>query len=61
MLSTHNGTSFASRAALDLSREIADSSYDWELWFDPAGALAYTSPSCERITGYPPEDRKSVV
>ncbi|HSD58081.1 MAG TPA: PAS domain S-box protein, partial [Methanotrichaceae archaeon] len=33
-------------------RTVADYTYDWELWLDPAGRLLYCSPSCERITGY---------
>ena len=33
-------------------RTVADFTYDWEYWIDPAGALVYVSPSCERITGY---------
>lgn len=33
-------------------RTIADFNYDWELWENPDGTLRYTSPSCERITGY---------
>jgi len=32
---------------------VADFAYDWELWILPDGSLAYVSPSCERITGYP--------
>jgi len=36
-------------------RTIADMTYDWEYWQDPDGSLRYVSPSCERITGYPPE------
>jgi PAS domain S-box-containing protein/putative nucleotidyltransferase with HDIG domain len=34
-------------------RIVADFAYDWELWLLPGGSLAYVSPSCERITGYP--------
>jgi PAS domain S-box-containing protein len=33
-------------------RTVADYTYDWELWQDPAGRWLYCSPSCERITGY---------
>ncbi len=35
-------------------RTIADYAYDWEYWIDPDGRLLWMSPSCERITGYPP-------
>jgi PAS domain S-box-containing protein len=36
-------------------RMVADFTYDWEYWQDPAGALRYVSPACERITGYTAE------
>lgn len=36
-------------------RTIADFSYDWDGWIAPDGSYLYVSPSCERITGYPPE------
>jgi PAS domain S-box-containing protein len=36
-------------------RLLADSTYDWELWLSPAGQPLYSSPSCERITGYAPD------
>lgn len=31
---------------------LADKTHDWELWVKPDGSIEYTSPSCERITGY---------
>lgn len=33
-------------------RLIADSTDDWVYWVGPDGDLRYTSPSCERVTGY---------
>jgi diguanylate cyclase (GGDEF)-like protein/PAS domain S-box-containing protein len=49
----------SSRAALLLSeqryRMVADYNYDWESWIGPDGQVIYVSPSCKRITGYPPE------
>jgi len=36
-------------------RTIADFAYDWEIWTGTEGNVLYCSPSCERITGYPPE------
>ncbi len=36
-------------------RMVADYNYDWESWIDPDGLPIYISPSCERISGYPPE------
>jgi PAS domain S-box-containing protein len=37
-------------------RTIADFTYDWEYWMAPDGSLHWVSPSCERITGYRPEE-----
>lgn len=33
-------------------RRILDFTYDWEYWENLDGSIRYTSPSCERITGY---------
>jgi diguanylate cyclase (GGDEF)-like protein/PAS domain S-box-containing protein len=49
----------ASRAALLESERrykmVADYNYDWESWIGPDGEAIYISPSCERISGYPPQ------
>jgi len=37
-------------------RTLVDWTYDWEQWVDSEGNYVYNSPSCERITGYPPEE-----
>jgi diguanylate cyclase (GGDEF)-like protein/hemerythrin-like metal-binding protein/PAS domain S-box-containing protein len=37
-------------------RDIAEYTYDWDYWLGPDGHLIYVSPSCERITGYRPEE-----
>jgi PAS domain S-box-containing protein len=37
-------------------RTVADFTYNWEYWTDPQQNMRYVSPSCERITGYRPED-----
>ena len=37
-------------------RTMVDFSYDWEKWMLPSGNYKYNSPSCERITGYTPND-----
>jgi len=37
-------------------RTLADYTYDWEAWINPEGVYKYVSPSCERITGYSPEE-----
>lgn len=33
-------------------RMLADYTYDWEYWIDTDESVRYTTPSCERITGY---------
>ena len=33
-------------------RMLADYTYDWEYWIGPDEKIQYTTPSCERITGY---------
>lgn len=40
-------------------RTMADFAYDWECWLSPQGELVYTSPSCERVTGYSVEAFKN--
>ncbi len=40
----------------DFFHRFADLSYTWESWCNPAGKFIYVSPSCERITGYTPEE-----
>jgi len=37
-------------------RTVADFAYDWEYWIGPDGRAIYVSPSCERITGYGPDE-----
>jgi PAS domain S-box-containing protein len=37
-------------------RIIADTAYYWETWRALDGSYLYVSPSCERITGYRPEE-----
>jgi PAS domain S-box-containing protein len=42
----------ALRTSEEKYRFVADNTYEWEFWLDPKGALVYSSPSSERITGY---------
>jgi len=35
-------------------RTVADFTYNWEYWANLDGTMQYVSPSCERISGYPP-------
>ena len=37
-------------------RTVADLTYSWEAWTGPDQQFIYISPSCERITGYRPEE-----
>jgi PAS domain S-box-containing protein len=37
-------------------RTMANFTYDWEYWISPGGDIVYSSPSCQRITGYTPEE-----
>jgi PAS domain S-box-containing protein len=37
-------------------RTVSDFAYDWEYWIGPEGNYLYVSPSCERITGYGPDE-----
>lgn len=37
-------------------RMLADFTHDWEYWIAPDGNYFYVSPSCERITGYHPDE-----
>ncbi len=36
-------------------RTVADFTYDWEYWTSMDGTSQYVSPSCERISGYTPQ------
>jgi len=46
----------ALRESEERLRAIADYSYDWEVWVGPDGALLWTCPAAERVTGYTPEE-----
>lgn len=37
-------------------RTIADFTVNWEFWLHPGGHFIYSSPSCQRITGYGSDD-----
>ncbi len=40
-------------------RTVADNTDDWEFWLDPEGRFLYSSPSCQQMTGYTPENFKA--
>ena len=44
------------RESTNTLRIVADFTYDWEYWRSPDGRFLYISSSCERITGYTPEE-----
>ena len=46
----------ALRESEERFRTFIDFTYDWEYWLAPDGQFIYISPSCERITGYSPEE-----
>jgi PAS domain S-box-containing protein len=46
----------ALRESEERFRTVADYAYDWEDWSGPNAELLFVSPSCERITGYTPEE-----
>jgi PAS domain S-box-containing protein len=46
----------ALRAAEERFRTVADFTWGWEYWRDVDHRLIYSSPSCERITGYTPAE-----
>ena len=46
----------ALRESEEKFRTLVEWTYDWEIWLDPRGNIIYNSPSCERITGYGPEE-----
>lgn len=51
-------TEIALKDSKEKFHTIADFSYDWEYWINPQDEFIYISPSCERITGYSPNEFK---
>jgi len=39
-------------------KTLADYTYNWEFWISPNNTFNYISPSCQRITGYTPNEFK---
>jgi PAS domain S-box-containing protein len=52
----HKQADDAQRASEAKFHNLADWTYDWELWMGPDANILYTSPSSERITGYRQEE-----
>ena len=46
----------AVRASETKYRVVTDNTYDWEYWRTPDGRFAYSSPSCQRLTGHEPAE-----
>ena len=55
-ISSRTGIEKALRDSEEKMRTLADYTYDWESWIGSDGSYLYVSPSCERITGYKPEE-----
>jgi len=49
-------TEEALRVSEEKFRTVLDFTHDWEYWIAPDGRFIYNSPSCERITGYHPDE-----
>lgn len=43
------------KTSQDQLKIIADHTYDWEYWRGPSGGYLWISPSCQEISGYPPD------
>ena len=56
MRAEHKRTEVALRESERKYRVVADNTYDWEFWTDPAGRFLYSSPSCLRVTGRTQEE-----
>ena len=59
LIKTEQERELAQKALLESEekfRTVANYNYDWEYWISPDGDLLYVSPSCERITGYLPDE-----
>ncbi len=52
----HKRAEMALQESEEKFRTLVDWTYDWEKWLDPQGDIVYMSPSCERITGYSPDE-----
>lgn len=55
-ITQRNRAEEALRESEEKFRTLVEWTYDWEIWLDPHGKIVYCSPSCERITGYRPEE-----
>ena len=55
-ITDHKQTEEVLRKSEERFRTVADFTHGWEYWVAPDGHYAYVSPSCERITGYTPDE-----
>lgn len=46
----------AAKESRQMFKIFSDYTYDWEYWISPDGSFVHISPSCERFTGYSPEE-----
>ncbi|HYQ47958.1 MAG TPA: sensor domain-containing diguanylate cyclase [Thermodesulfovibrionales bacterium] len=56
ILERHKRVAVALRESEEKFHTFADFTYDWEYWISADGRMIHVSPSCERITGYRPEE-----
>lgn len=50
----------ALRKAESTFHTMVDWTYNWEYWLDPEGNIVYMTPSAERVSGYRPDEFKSM-
>lgn len=55
-MTTQKRTQEQLQASREWFRMVADFTHDWEYWLSTDGYYLYVSPSCEKITGYRPEE-----
>lgn len=55
-ITTQHLNATAQKAWHEQFRILSEYAYDWEYWINPQGRFVHVSPSCERLTGYKPND-----
>ncbi len=55
-ITTQHLNTTAQNAWHEQFRILSEYAYDWEYWINPQGRFVHVAPSCERLTGYKPND-----